>query len=137
VSRFRPSPSVCRRPRVKDSGQADKRDPGPNTGEESAAFFYCGRPVSSEQFFENRNRIVQPGPAGLLIAEKIGDVVIIHDATGEILGFARDLGQARQAIADYHAGVSCQAASSAQAEQERQQRLAEGIDRARSLWPGN
>jgi hypothetical protein len=57
---------------------------------------------------------------------------------GEILGFARDLGQARQAIADYHAGVSCQAASSAQAEQERQQRLAEGIDRARrSLWPGN
>jgi hypothetical protein len=125
-------------PEGKDSGQADKRELAANASEGSPAFFYRGRPVDEEQFYENSHRIVEPGPGGLLIAEKIGDVVVIHDPAGEILGFVKNLDEARQAIADHHAGVLHLAQVERERRELRAERIAAGLDRARrSGWPGN
>jgi hypothetical protein len=77
-------------PEGQDSGPQQKTRVGHPDEDSGPGFFYRGRRVEREQFFENRNRIVKPGPGGCLIAERVGDVVIVRDVAGEILGFAAE-----------------------------------------------
>jgi len=101
-----------------DSGQADKPE---------ECFTYRGRRIDREDLVDTRARTIMPGPAGILLIERIQlDRYILSDLAGEILGLTQSREECERLAGEYHISAEMRQTEAAPRESRaRQERRAE------------